>query len=81
MVRVAVIFDETLAEDYEKEVTLSDGVEWSDCVLNDMENANWHTQRKVFSPLIHLLPEIYKTLDPKLKKRLQHAVDVWDTEF
>lgn len=81
MVRVAVLYDEDSDSDYEKEVDLSDGTEWSDCVLDDMENANWHTQRSVFEPLIYLLPEIYKVLDTRLQKRLQHAVDAWDSEF
>lgn len=65
----------------EVEVTLADGAIWSETVLDDMENANWHTERHVFEMLMMLLPDIYKAINPRLQKRLQKAVDAWDMEF
>jgi hypothetical protein len=81
LVRVAVLVEPKTKEEYEKEVTLADGPDWSECVLMDMENANWHTAQSAFTPLIRLLPDIYKTLDSSMKKKLQRAVDNWDSEF
>lgn len=62
-------------------VMLIDGELWSETVLDDMENANWHSARAAFEDLIRLLPVVYRELPKPLKARLQQAVDKWDREF
>lgn len=74
--------DET---DESREVNLEDGHVWSEAVLDDLENANWHSAREAFAHTIHILPQIYETLETfgyhKLARKLQKSVDRWDTYF
>ena len=78
-------FNEETQEDDSRLVTLEDGHAWSQAVLDDLENANWHTAREAFENLIHILPQIYETLEyfqyHKLARKLQKAVDQWDKHF
>lgn len=66
-------------------VTLADGHVWADAVLNDLEHANWHEPREAFAHLIHILPQIYDTLElfgyNRLAKKLQKSVDKWNDYF
>jgi len=79
--RFKIEWDSVSGLDIEYPVSLGDGEVWSETVLNDLENANWHTARAAFLPLIELLPEIYLNLPTDLRVRLQWAVDAWDNEF
>lgn len=78
-------FNEETLEDDVTEVTLEDGHLWSEVVLDDLEHANWHDQREALENLIHILPQIYETLElfgyHKLSRKLQKAVDRWDNYF
>lgn len=75
-------FDE---DENEIVVTLSDGHIWSEAVFADMENANWHESMEAMTHIIHILPQIYETLElfgyHKLAKKLQKSVDRWDSYF
>ena len=85
MTRTHYVYNEETQEDDIVEVTLADGHEWSEAVLDGLENANWHTERAAFENLIHILPQIYETIEffgyHKLSRKLQKAVDKWDTYF
>ncbi len=85
MVREHGEWNEDLKDDVFTPVTLADGHIWSEAIFNDMENANWHTQLEAFTPLIHILPQIYETLElfgyNRLARKLQKSVDSWDRHF
>lgn len=85
MTRRAYVYNEETKEDDVVEVTLADGHLWSEATLDAMENANWHTPQEAFENLIHILPQIYETIElfgyHKLSRKLQKAVDKWDSHF
>lgn len=85
MPRDHYIYNEETKEDDVIPVTLEDGHLWSEAVLDDLEHANWHDARAAFENLIHILPQIYETLEyfqyHKLSRKLQKAVDKFDTYF
>jgi hypothetical protein len=85
MVRQHYEWNEDTGEDEIIPVTLADGHVWSETVMDDLENANWHDQREAFENLLHILPQIYETLEyfnyHKLSRKLQKAVDKWDGYF
>lgn len=66
-------------------MTLEDGSEWTEVVLDSLENANWHEAQEAFTPLFTLLPEIYDALQvcgfAGLAKRLEQSTDGWDHYF
>jgi hypothetical protein len=67
------------------EVTIADGHAWAEVVLDDMENANWHTAREAFAHTIHILPQIYETLElfgyNRLAKKLLKSTEQWEKYF
>ena len=85
MPRTLYDWDEDTQTDIERNVTLADGHDWSQAVLDDLENANWHDAHEAFENLIHILPQIYETIElfgyHKLSRKLQKAVDRWDQYF
>lgn len=79
-------FPETATTKEEAElVTLEDGWKWSQAVLDDLENANWHSARQALEPLIRLLPEIYIILETfnyhKVARKLEKSTDKWEHYF
>lgn len=85
MVREYYKYDEETNTDTVTPVTLEDGHVWSEAVLDALEHANWHDAREAFAHTIHILPQIYDTLElfgyHKLSKKLQKSVDQWDRYF
>ena len=85
MTRVHYVYNEDTQQDEDVEVTLADGHLWSEAIFDALEHANWHDQRAAFENLIHILPQIYETLEyfnyHKLSRKLQKAVDKWDEYF
>lgn len=82
IMRTAYIWNPDTNEDVQKEVGLFDGAVWAESVLDDMENANWHSARSAFEPLIRLLPRLYAAVDAQLKQDLEDATDPkWSMEF
>ena len=82
MTRETYVYNEETKSDDVIEVTLADGHIWSEAVMDAMEHANWHEQREAFANLLHILPQIYETLEyfnyHKLSRKLQKAVDRLD---
>ena len=66
-------------------LTLEDGSDWTDTVLDSLENANWHEALEAFEPLFKLLPEVYDALQVcgfhGLAQRLEKSTDKWDQYF
>jgi hypothetical protein len=63
-------------------LTLEDGHDWSEDMFQRLENANWHEQLEALTPLIHILPQIYDTLEwfgyNRLARKLQKSVENWN---
>lgn len=61
----------------EEDLTLENGHDWADDVLRRMDEADWSTQIDAFENLIHILPQIYETLEifgyHKLSRKLLKA--------
>lgn len=55
--------------------------DWAQSVLDDLENANWHSARSAFEEFILLLPSIYLQVDEQTKEKMEVAVEGWDSEF
>ena len=73
-------YNEELDEDEEVQVPYF-SKDWAQSVLDDMENANWHTARSVFEEFILLLPNVYQQVDKQTKSKMEKAVKVWEQEF
>lgn len=79
---IKAIADDT--DEYEK-LYLSDGERWTEVVEDALENANWHNAREAFSPLLHILPEVYDALEQfglhGLARKLDDSTNRWDYYF
>lgn len=85
MTRVHYEYDEDTQTDIEIPVTLADGHVWSEAVLDSIENLDKQDVRAALENLVHILPQIYETIElfgyHKLSRKLQKAVDRWDQYF
>ena len=58
--------------------TIADGHVWSEYIFDKWGQENWHSESVRFGNLIHVLPQIYETLElfgyHKLAKKLEKSV-------